>query len=47
MADGAILPLAEVKNVIVYRAGLSGFNPRPALPEVVDFETLRRDAPAR
>jgi ABC-type transport system substrate-binding protein len=40
--DGAFLPLADIKDVIVYRAGLVDLNTRPALPWVVDYGTIRR-----
>jgi peptide/nickel transport system substrate-binding protein len=40
--DGAFLPLADIKDVIVYRAGLIDLNTRPALPWVVDYGTIRR-----
>ena len=42
-ADGAFIPLADVKDVIVYRAGLTDLNTRPAVPWAVDYATIRRE----
>jgi peptide/nickel transport system substrate-binding protein len=42
-ADGAFIPLADIKDVIVYRAGLVDLNTRPALPWAVDYGTIRRE----
>ena len=42
-ADGAFIPLADIKDVIVYRAGLTDLNTRPALPWAVDYGTIRRE----
>jgi peptide/nickel transport system substrate-binding protein len=42
-ADGAFVPLADIKDVIVYRAGLTDLNTRPALPWAVDYGTIRRE----
>jgi len=42
-ADEAFIPLADVKDVIVYRAGLVDLNTRPALPWAVDYATIRRE----
>jgi peptide/nickel transport system substrate-binding protein len=41
--DGAFIPLADIKDVIVYRAGLVDLNTRPALPWAVDYGTIRRE----
>jgi peptide/nickel transport system substrate-binding protein len=41
-ADLAFIPLADIKDVIVYRDGLEDLNPRPAMPWSVDFATIRR-----
>jgi len=41
-ADGAFIPLADVKDVIVYRDDLIDLNTRPALPWAVDYETIKR-----
>jgi peptide/nickel transport system substrate-binding protein len=41
-ADRAFIPLADVKDVVVYRDDLIDLNTRPALPWTVDYETLRR-----
>lgn len=41
-ADRAFIPLADIKDVIVYRADLVDLNTRPALPWAVDFGTIRR-----
>ena len=43
LADQAFIPLADVKDVIVYRAGLVDLNTRPALPWAVDYSTIRRE----
>jgi peptide/nickel transport system substrate-binding protein len=40
--DGAFIPLADIKDVIVYRDDLIDLNTRPALPWAVDYETIRR-----
>jgi peptide/nickel transport system substrate-binding protein len=40
--DGAFIPLADIKDVIVYRADLIDLNTRPALPWAVDYGTIRR-----
>ena len=40
--DGAFLPLADVKDVIVHRVGLTDLGTRPAVPWNVDFGTIRR-----
>jgi peptide/nickel transport system substrate-binding protein len=42
-ADMAFVPLADIRGVIVYREGLLGLDPRPALPWVVDYESIRRE----
>jgi ABC-type transport system substrate-binding protein len=42
-ADGAFIPLADIKDVIVYRAGLTDLGTRPALPWAVDYATIRRE----
>lgn len=42
-ADMAFVPLADIRGVIVYRQGLTGLDPRPALPWVVDYESMRRE----
>jgi len=42
-ADTAFIPLADIRDVIVYRQGLTGLDPRPALPWVVDYESIRRE----
>ena len=39
--DGGFLPLADVKDVIVHREGLTDLNPRPAVPWNLDFGTVR------
>jgi ABC-type transport system substrate-binding protein len=41
-ADGAFVPLADIQYVIVYRAGLTNLDTRPALPWAVDYGTIRR-----
>ncbi len=41
-ADLAFIPLADIKDVIVYRDGLEDLDPRPAIPWSVDFATIRR-----
>jgi peptide/nickel transport system substrate-binding protein len=41
-ADLAFIPLAEIKDVIVYRDGLEDLDPRPAFPWSVDFAAIRR-----
>ena len=41
-ADLAFIPLADIKDVIVYRDGLEDLDPRPAVPWAVDFATIRR-----
>jgi peptide/nickel transport system substrate-binding protein len=41
--DGGFIPLADIKDVIVYRAGLVDLDTRPALPWAVDYETIRRE----
>lgn len=41
--DGAFVPLADIKDVIVYRAGLTDLGTRPALPWAVDYATIRRE----
>jgi peptide/nickel transport system substrate-binding protein len=41
-ADRAFIPLADIKDVIVYRDDLIDLNTRPALPWAVDYETIRR-----
>jgi peptide/nickel transport system substrate-binding protein len=40
---GAFIPLADIEDVIVYRAGLTDFGTRPALPWAVDYSTIRRE----
>ena len=40
--DRAFIPLADIKDVIVYRDDLIDLNTRPALPWAVDYETIRR-----
>jgi len=40
--DGAFVPLADIEDVIVYRAGLTDLDTRPALPWAVDYGTIRR-----
>jgi peptide/nickel transport system substrate-binding protein len=40
--EGAFVPLADIKDVIVYRSGLVDLDTRPALPWAVDYGTLRR-----
>ncbi len=42
-ADGAFIPLADIKDVIVYRAGLTDLETRPALPWTADFGTIRQE----
>jgi peptide/nickel transport system substrate-binding protein len=39
--DGAFAPLADVKDVVVHRAGLTALSTRPAVPWNVDFGTVR------
>jgi peptide/nickel transport system substrate-binding protein len=39
---GAFIPLADVKEVIVHRAGLEDLGLRPAVPWTFDFRTIRR-----
>ena len=41
-ADIAFIPLADIKDVIVYRADLTDLGTRPALPWGVDYATIRR-----
>jgi len=41
--DGAFVPLADIKDVIVYRAGLTDLDTRPALPWAVDYVSIRRE----
>jgi peptide/nickel transport system substrate-binding protein len=41
-ADRAFIPLADIKDVIVYRDDLIDLNTRPALPWAVDYATIRR-----
>ncbi len=41
-ADRAFIPLADVKDVVVYRDDLIDLNARPAIPWAVDYETIRR-----
>jgi peptide/nickel transport system substrate-binding protein len=41
-ADRAFVPLADIKDVIVYRDDLVDLNTRPALPWAVDYQTVRR-----
>lgn len=41
-SDRAFIPLADIKDVIVYRDDLIDLNTRPALPWTVDYETIRR-----
>jgi ABC-type transport system substrate-binding protein len=40
--DGGVIPLADIKDVIVYRDDLMDLNTRPALPWAVDYGTIRR-----
>ncbi len=42
-ADIAFIPLADIKDVIVTRADLTGIETRPALPWTVDYATIRRN----
>jgi len=42
-ADMAFVPLADIRGVIVYREGLTDLDTRPALPWVVDYESIRRE----
>jgi hypothetical protein len=39
----AFVPLADIRGVIVYRQGLTDLDTRPALPWVVDYESIRRE----
>lgn len=43
VGDGAFIPLADIEDVMVYRAGLTDFGTRPALPWAVDYSTIRRE----
>lgn len=40
--DGGLIPLADIKDVIVYRDDLIDLNTRPAVPWAVDYGTIRR-----
>jgi peptide/nickel transport system substrate-binding protein len=40
--DRAFIPLADIKDVIVYRDDLIDLNTRPALPWAVDYETIKK-----
>ena len=40
--DGGFVPLADIKDVIVYRGHLANFGTKPAIPWSVDFGTLSR-----
>lgn len=42
ITDGGVIPLADIKDVIVYRDDLVDLNTRPALPWAVDYGTIRR-----
>lgn len=41
--DVAFIPLADILDVIVYRAGLTNLKTRPALPWGVDFAEIREE----